>query len=583
MRPSDSSPMTIPLVSQIGPSKAFIRGLPIQTAYSVTYVVVVRLVSSCIYAMRISRSFTSVLFPLTYTFFAQAAILPATLSLRNGTSLGLPVVSVPGTSPTTGVPWSPVSLSSRQMILAFIEKGRSIPENEVKDTLLDADQAIAELSRNYPTQRITNDRFEYRRPNGNMLIAIQTNPGEMITWQELSRILHGLFQYMTAATGAQEGAETHYQTLEFEVEARGQEKPNIAYGLVWYFDPAGNEIQKRVMLPLRNHTSQRPSNETAMRVPSITLVLPVTPDEPTIFSIPQTSLRLSIYYFGPSIPGRSVEATLQGAMAFVRPYLNGRTETHPIENDAFRWILPLSRKAGIPVAVTVFSYDRHLISWRQLFDVLFGLFSFATTFGTDLPKSHYQVLGFRILDQNAVTPIGVGTISYYEPGTAQLTRRGTTINDGAILRSPSVSNAPSLDLVSTPIAYKVADTDITLTFTYLGDTPIPPLEINAALTLTRARISPSVRRTPNSDISERFRDISADSRLSTNLLVYANKEITYKEADQILMGLARFCQEDQAHDRVLVYEIDIVGEGRGRVGFGTLLYVPDRSDVATLK
>ena len=534
--------------------------------------------------MRISHSSASVLFSLLYAYFAQAAILPAPLSLRNGTTLDLPVVNVPGTSSTAGVPWIPVSLSTRQMILAFIERGRSIPEDEVKETLIDADQAIAELSHNYPTQRITNDRFEYRRPNGNMLISIQTCPGEMITWKELARILQGLYQYMTAARGAQEIAETHYQTLEFEVEARGQEKPNIAYGLVWYFDPTGHEVQKRVTLPLPNLTSPRPSNETAIRLPSTSLVLPGTQDEPTIFLIPQTSLRLSIYYFGPSIPARSVEATLQGAMAFVRPHLNGQTEKDPIENDAFRWILPLSPKAGIPVAVTVFSYHRQLISWRQLFDVLFGLFAFATTFGTDLPKSHYQVLGFRILDQNTLKQLGVGTISYYRSETGQLAKRVETIDHGTFLGRPNASITPSLDLVSTPIAYKIANTDITLTFTYLGDTPIPALEINAALTLFRARISPSVRRTPNVDISDKFRDVSEDARLSTNLLVYADKAINYKEADQVLMGLARFCQEDQAHDRVLVFEIDIVGEGRGRVGFGTLLYVPpDRPDVATLQ
>ena len=571
------------------PSQAVLRRLPIQIAFSIADAVAVRLVSTsvplgCPYAMRISRSSTSFLFPLLYAYFAQAAILPATLSLRNGTIRGLPVVSVPGTSPTAGVPRIPVPLANRHMVLAFIAKGRSIPEKEVKETLVDADQAIAELSRGHPTQRITNDRFEYRRPDGNMLISIQTNLGEMITWQELARILQGLWQYMTAGSGAQEIAETHYQTLEFEVEAGGQEKPNIAYGLVWYFGDTGNEVQKRATLPLRNITSSRPSNETALHLPSTTLVLSGTQDEPTIFLIPQTSLRLSIYYFGPSIHARSVEATLQGAMAYVRPYLNGPKEKDPMENDAFRWILPLSREAGIPVAVTVFSYERHLISWRQLFDVLFGLFSFATTFGTDLPKSHYQVLGFRILDQNTLKRLGVGTISYYRSEIGQLAKRVETIDHGTFLRSPSVSNAPSLDLVSTSIEYKIADTDITLTFTYLGDTPIPTIEINAALRLARARISPSVTHTPNQDISEKFRCVSADFRLTTNLLVYEDKAITYKEADQILMGLARFCQEDQAHDRVLVFEVDVLGEGRGRVGFGTLLYVPpDQHDVATLQ
>ena len=536
--------------------------------------------------MRISRSSTLVLFPLlyAYSYFAQAATLPATLSLRNATILGLPVVTVPRTSPNTDVPWIPVPLSTREMILAFIEKGRPIPEDEVKQTLVDADQAIAQLSRNHPTQRVTNDRFEYRRPNGNMLISIQTCPGEIVTWQELARILHGLFQYMTATSGGQEVVETHYQTLEFEVEVRGQEKPDIAYGLVWYFDPTGKEIQKRITLPLRNLTSPWPSDETAIRVPSTTLVSPGTQDEPTIFLIPQTSLRLSIYYFGPSIPARSVEATLQGAMASVRPYLNGQTEKDPIENDAFRWILPLSPKAGTPVAVTVLSYPHRLISWRQLFNVLFGLFSFATTFGTDLPKSHYQILGFRILDQDTLKELGVGTISYYRSEIGQLAKRIETIDHGTFPRGTSGSDVPSLDLVSSPIPYKIATTDITLTFTYLGQTPIPSLEINAALTLARARISPSVRRTPYQDIDEKFRQVSEDSRLSTNILVYADKAITYKEVDQVLMGLARFCQADPAHDRVLVFEIDVEGEGRGRVGFGTLLYVPpDEPDVATLQ
>ena len=534
--------------------------------------------------MRISRSSASVLFPLLYAYLAQAAILPATLSLRNGTVIGLPVVSVPGSSPTAGVPWIPVSLSTRNLVLAFIQRGRSIPENEVKETLVDADQAIAELALKHPTERITNDRFEYHRPNGKMLISIQTFSGEMITWKELTRILHGLYQYMTATGGPQEITETHYQTLEFEIEARGQEKPNIAYGLVWYIDPTGSEIQKRATLPLSNLTSPRPSNETAIHLPSTPLVLPGAQDEPTVFPIPRSSLRLNIYYSGPSIPARSVEATLQGAMAFVRPYLNGPTEKDPMENDAFRWVLPLSRKAGIPVAVTVLSYHRHLISWRQLFDVLFGLFAFATTFGTDLRQSHYQVLGFRILEQNTLQQLGVGTLSYYSFETGKVAKRAETIDHGTFLRLPNASNASSLDLVSSPIAYKVANTDITLTFTYLGTTPIPPLEINAALTAARASISPSVTHTPTMDISSKFSHISPDSHVSINLLVYADKAITYREADQILMGLAQFCQADQLHDRVLVFEVDILGESRGRVGFGTLLYVPaDRRDMATLQ
>ena len=338
------------------------------------------------------------------------------------------------------------------------------------------------------------------------------------------------------------------------------------------------------MLPLPNLTSSRPSDETTIRLSDTTLVLPGPEDVPTIFSIPHTSLSLSIYYFGPAIPARSVEDTLQGAMASIRPHLNGQTEKDPIENDAFRWILPLSRKAGIPVAITVLSYHHNLISWRQLFDALFGLFAFATTFGTDLPQSHYQVLGFRIVDQNALRPLGVGTISYYTSETGQVAKRAETIDHGIVLRRPRASNAPPLELVSSPISYKVANTDITLTFTYLGDTPIPSHNINTALRAAREKIAPSVTRTPDSIIQDKFRAASGDSRLSINILCYADKAITYRETDQILRGLAQFCQEDQAHDRVLVFEIDIVGATRGRVGFGTLLYVPPEGpDLVTLQ
>ena len=528
--------------------------------------------------MRISRSSASVLFSILYALFAQAAILPTTLSLRNGTLLGLPVVSVPGTPPAAGLP--PIAVSTRNIILAFIERGRPIPEDEVRETLIDADQAIADLSTHHPTQRITNDRFEYRRPNGNMLISIMVSSGEEITWKELARILQGLYQYMTAGWGAEE---THYQALEFEVEARGNERTNIGYGVVWYLGPQGNEVQKRARLSLPNLTSPRPSNETTRQLPNTSLVLPVAGDEPTVFSIPKTGLSLSFYFFGPSIPARRVEATIQGAMAMVRPLLNGPSENDPVEDDAFRWILPLGSEAGFPVAVTVFAYHGHKISWRQLFDVLFGLFAFTTTFGTDLRKSHYQVLGFRILDDQTLMRLGVGTLSYFRSGTDQLAKRAGTIDHQPFLRRPSAPNVLSLDTVSVPIPYQIANTDITLTFTYLGDTPIPPLDIKAALIVARERIFTSVRSTPDSEIPERYRDISIGNRVSTNVIIYRDKFVTWKELDQTLKGIMQFCHDDEVHDRVLVFEIDIAKENRGRVGFGTLLYVPpDLINVTTL-
>ena len=522
--------------------------------------------------MHISCSSSSVLFLLLYAHCARTAFIPTTISLGNGNLLGLPIFNLSGAPPATGV--TPIPVSSRGIVLAFLAKGQPIPENEVKDTLIEADQAVADLARNHPTQGILNDRFEYRRPNGNMLISIKTNEGEEITWMELFRILHALYQYMTAELGA---GEPHYHALEFEVEAKGLEKPNIGYGLVWYFNPTGSEVQKRVTRPILDLTFPQPSYEITRRLPNTTLVLPgaENDDEPTIFPIAKTSLSLSFHFFGASIPARSVIATLQGAIAEVRPFLNSRSEDDPIADDAFRWILPLSPEAGRLVAVTVFTYHGHKITWRQLFDVLFGLYAFTTTFGTDLKEPHYQILGFRVVDHDSKR-LGVGTISYFiRPETDQLAKRVEDIDHGSLLRRPSAPNFSRLDLfVSSSIVYPVANTEVTLTFTFLGDTEIPPSEIDGALIGALERISSAVAGHPEASIAGSYRDISASGRVSTNILVYAEKSIKWKELDQLLRGLLRFCRGDRGHNRVLVFEIDIAGARRGRVGFGTILYVP---------
>ena len=534
--------------------------------------------------MHTSCSSTSVLFPLLYLLFAQTAFLPAAVCFGNETLLALPIVNI--SKNLTGV--TPIPVTTRTIVLAFIDKGQPIPEDEVKDTLAKAEQAIMELARDHPTQRIANNRFEYRLPTGNMLISIRTNLGEIITWMELRRVLHALYGYMTAGLGTKE---THYQALEFEIEAGGQKKPNVGLGLVWYFTPTESEVQKRATisrpissidegtLQLPNLTFPRHSNETLRRLPNATLTLPgaksVQGDE--IFHIPQTSLSLSFYFFGPSIPDQNIKATLQGALAKIRPYLNGPDEMDPIDDGSFRWVLPLSREAAIPVAVTVLTYPHHEITWRQLFNIIFGLYSFTTTFGTQLEAPHYQVLGFRILDLYS-RKLGVGTLSYFRSETGQLAKRVETIENGILPHRPSALNISSVHMVaaSNSIVYPVADTNISLTFTFLGDTPIPLMEIHSALSSAQQKISHAVMQIPDISISRKFADVSTSGLVSTNILAYSGKIITWKELDSVLTGILQYCQDDQVHDHELVFEIDINDARRGRVGFGTLLYLqPD--------
>lgn len=533
--------------------------------------------------MRTCCTSTVVLFPLLYAICAQTAVLPTAISSIEKVR-GLSITNVSRASSASSV--APISLSYRNIALAFLKLGRPIPEDEVKDTLLEADQAIFEYAQNHPNQRITNDRFEYRRPHGNMLIAITTFAGEEITWMELNRILQGLFKYMTAGPGTET---THYHSLEFEIEVIGQQKPGIGYGLVWYLDTADNEVQKRAWPPptmsLVNEETLRPQNSTLLQPTNSTLASQGAKmvQEGQIYPIPRTTLKLDLYYFGPPIPDRSVKATLEGAMAKVRPYLNGPTEMMRIEDDAFRWILPTSREAGMPVAVTVLTYHDQIITWRQLFDVLFGLYAFTTTFGTDFQETHYQILGFRIVG-NSSRKLGVGTISYFISESSQLAKRMDAVNVETLPQRRSVPGIQSLSLVavSNSILYPVANTDINLTITFLGDTTIPPSEVNGALSEAVQSISPRVSQTPDNSIGGIFRATSTTGHVWTNVMAYDPKIIRWKELDGILNGLLQFCQDDEDHERELVFEIDVKDAQRGRVGFGTILFAkPGPTSVET--
>ena len=369
------------------------------------------------------------------------------------------------------------------------------------------------------------------------------------------------------------------------MEAKGQKKPQIGLGVVWYFGPKGNQIQKRATLPFPYFTIEPSSNETTPRLPNTTLMLPWVEDlrRAINFTIPKTSLNLSFDYLGPSIPAQSVKATLQGAMANVRPFLRPETENHRIKDDCFRWILPLGREASVPVAVAVFTYHGCLISWRQLFDVLYGLFAFTTTFGTDLQETHYEVLAFKIVDKITSKRLGVGNISFFTSETGQLVKRVEAIGHGVSPQPQSVPRASSLNLVPpNSIPYPIAHTDITLTFTFLGITPIPAAEIDTALDAAREKIDPQVTRTPHAKIPDRYRDVSITTRISTNVILYQHKYITYGELDDILDGLHRFCSDDPAHDRMLVFEIAIANDVGGRGAFRTFLYLPPDQSSLTL-
>lgn len=541
-------------------------------------------------------SSTLLFLSLFYAFYAQTASLPSALSYGNETLLGsLTINASDSAAPSTGV--APVPVNDRKIVLAFIAKGQPIPEDEVRYTLIEADLWIAGLARNHPTQPIFNDRFEYRRRNGNMLISIQANPEEEITWMELNRILQGLYRYMTAGVGTEE---THYQALEFELEASGQEKPNIGYGVVWYFNPTKDEDQKRVTLPLPmssvnettlwhlNLTFGRPSTETLPRPLNISLSSPGSSTllGTTVFPITRTTLSLSFYFFGPSIPNQSVKATLQGAVAKVRPHLNGASESESIDNNAFRYVLPLSSEAGRPVAVTVLTYVHQTITWRQLSDVLFGLYSFTTTFGSDLKETHYQVLGFRIVGPGSKN-LGVGTISYFVSGSDQLAKKVEATDKRKVEKRALFANDTNLQLPTQPsilqpnlealaiyVPYPIPGTPITLTFSIFGE-PIPSVYVSTAFTSALTFIQHQVVHHADTPIpNNRWEARGALSKVWITVIAYGGNKITWLDLRLVMSAVLRF-MTDAREDRCRELGFLIDKAGGVETGYGSVAYFPN--------
>lgn len=516
----------------------------------------------------------AVLAVLLGAILATATALPALLLQPNVTLLQA--------SNATDTSRDP--LSSRKILLAFTALGESIPELEVNQTFAAAEKSIHELIDRRPEDRITDDRFEYRSQHGDMLILIATNMGEEITWAELGRVLESLYRFMTGGVGV---PDAHYQSLEFKIQVLPV--VDVGFGLVWYFPPSTDSTQKRALLPPSTSAAEGASL-LRRNVTSLSLDRNAK-DEGILYPIPRTALLLEFYFLGMPLPPDLVRSTVQGALAKVRPEMNDGHDNDPI-GGSFQHITQSRLSGDTRLAVSIFTYAYPKMTWRQLFDVLFGLFQFATSFGDNGGPEHYQILGFRIF-HDELGKLGVGSISYYESRKADVTKRtqdrlrslGTEtlslqgdpkalqlyrpntsdprqlIDMGMVTSISSDTNAPS-------VTWPIVGTDIELTFTFFGD-PIPTLEASSTIIGAQFYIAPVLQQEPDAHIANNyFRYQSDDGLVVITIIPYGNRYITWRQLNYILGGLLQFCAEH--HSQVLVFEIDI-GE-QGRVGFTTFLY-----------
>ena len=512
--------------------------------------------------------FTAVLQLILYALLSSAAALPTLISLVN------PPIRQAASATLTSTGLVPLGTAFpfhyQNIVLVFTNFGKAIPQNELIDTLAAAERIAIDGLDTKPQQGIPLNRFEYRLPQGDILLAIGGLVGKEITWRQLYRVLQALYRFIVVLRPP---AGPHYQALNFEIQI-SDEGGTLGNGVIWYFQSDSEAVQNRTSTPvlavsdgnlLQKRTTTTPVladldgsllafNESN----NLTLALGFDDDD-VFYPIQGTSLTLDFFYFGLGLPRAIVAANLEGGLNNVRKYSGGPFENETIRDNHFYLV---TSGATSRVATTVMPLNNHQISWLELYNALDGLRQFVL--GTNSETTHFQTLGYRILD-NIQGKIGVGTLAYYDPMHPELERRAMADGESSLGSATQIAkptNQSSLSVIENPlpdsIPWPIPETDLTLFL--VGGEDKPLIELLALLAATQLRIALNVTRAPNAPIGD-FRYQNSPDALFISVVTHRKKTITWLQLHQILGGLGQICAEE-GHSRAWLFRISDAGQGR---------------------
>ena len=506
--------------------------------------------------------FTSILQLLSHTLLTSAAAVPTSIPLVNA-----PILRVANTTLTsTGlVPLGTrVPFDYQGLTLVFTNFGKIIPSTEVKDTLAGADNIVQEYLDIAPEEGIPQNRFEYRSPQGHVLLAIGGSLQSGITWRLLYRVIQALERFMVTLRPP---LGPNYRELNFDIQ---KTNPGwvVGNGVIWYLPPDLEEVQKRTTTT----SISAVSDASLLAFNSSTSLT----NNDMFYPILGTSMALHFYYIGLSLPPALVMVNLQGAIE-----LAGRNSFGPLENETIRGgvFRQITSGATSSVATHVFASENHQISWRQLYNILDGLRLFVL--GQRQTTTHYQTLGCRIVDDKE-GKIGVVTLAYYDPLPPPGVERRAMADRKSFRGLASTQTAKSTnqtmlsiirDSTPVPLQWSIPDTDLTLTFKVFGD-DVLLIELLTLLGAARLRIASNVQRMPNEPIGS-FRYQNGPGTLVLVFITYDGKTITWQELHEVLVGLTLFCAD--GHSQASFFEIDV--EGEGGTGFGVITADPLKSPI----
>ena len=195
----------------------------------------------------------------------------------------------------------------------------------------------------------------------------------------MSWVLGGIYGFMT-------GTPEHDQLLACDIEFTGH--GNVGFASVGNYAPS-LEVTKRALL----HTN--------VSLPLVPVTLGVAP-----FPVPNAPTIIKFKYFGTFIPRRDLDDAIWAALDQIDPSYREHG-TDPVPGNHFFQALK-------GVSNTIFANVPYVMSWNQLYNIVWGLLLFVT--GADGGNEHDRVLTFDVGDIRA-GKLAYGSLRYSAPKT----------------------------------------------------------------------------------------------------------------------------------------------------------------------
>ena len=436
--------------------------------------------------------------------------------------------------------------------LDFIWLGPPIPPDKVEKALDEALSQIEPWLGRHATDQIPDKRFLFHEYAGKSEIVVDILALGQMSWVEVYLIILGIFQFTKGVEVVDRSQ--HFRNLEFKI--KGKDDGLIGSGnLLQLF--GADSVSSRISKP---SAPPQPLNEF--------LSQPFNPSDggglgTAVFPVPDTEITLRFVQYGEPLSPTNIQRTLNGALRDVEPSTRQR-EDERVPGDEYSY-------RGEMVGIMVMA----LMSWSQLDSIVDGLNQFVHGVGT-AERAHFQELLFDIYVAN-MGGIGTGGLLsiVQQQGGSHVEKRMNaisqqidnttfpllpllrTVNGSGLQPSTAIPSSSNLNTLSAAINWPVEGTDMALSFTHVGD-PLPPEDVNSAISSARTRIAPSVEKSPNHSIGERgFRHQSGYVAISVE--AYEGCEMTWRELGDVLLGLSQFC--GAAYKHVLVWQVEVVTLG----------------------